>query len=126
MTDFLWLLLVYSIKIMGTTVLIIFIWPKKKEFQHIYYLWDFTLFRNIEPKYVPQPILYARKFLIGKLITSTVLGTMCLPILFVLNTLGIMWALTLWSWDFLKLTSKFMSWLCKEKKLVLIVILIMF
>ena len=120
----LWLLLTFSIKIIVTSGLIVFIWPRKKQFQHIYYLWDFTLFRNIEQKYVPQPILYARKFLIGKLITSTFLGAICVPILFTLNTIGIAWAIGVWIIDFIIFIWEFSKWLCSEKKLVLLAIII--
>jgi hypothetical protein len=120
------MLLGYAIKVVGTSLAIRFVFPKKEEFEHIYWIWDFIIFKNISPEYIPLPIEIVRKFFIGRVITSLLLGIACgIPMLFILNTLGLVWMILKSLWEVIKSVPPFMRWLWSEKKLIYMALLFM-
>lgn len=126
MTLSLTVLLGYYAKIIITSIAIKLLFPNRKEFKHIYWIWDFILFKNIDSEYIPTPIKFVRKFLIGRIVTSLILAVSCgIPILFILNTLGLFWAGGAWLWNFVRQIGSFLRWLCSSKRLVVLAIIIM-
>lgn len=116
----------YAVKVVGTSLAIRFIFPKKEEFEHIYWIWDFIIFKNISPEYIPLPIEIVRKFFIGRVVTSLLLGIACgIPMLFILNTLGLMWMILRPLWKTIKSAPFFAQWLWSEKRLIYMTLLFM-